>query len=78
MTDAERLEIINATIAGARPALQRDGGDIALVAVEGDKVKVSLKGACMGCALAGQTLGGIRRQLLQVLDTPVMVVPVAG
>lgn len=78
MTDAERLKIITATIADVRPALQKDGGDIALVAVEGDKVKVSLKGACMGCSLAGQTLGGIRRRLMQVLDTPVMVVPVAG
>ncbi|MCR6629176.1 MAG: NifU family protein [Magnetospirillum sp.] len=78
MTDAERLEIITAAIAEARPALQRDGGDIALVAVGGDRVKVSLKGARMGCALAGQTLGGIRRRLMQVLDTPVMVVPVAG
>lgn len=78
MTDAERLEIITAAIAEARPAIQKDGGDIHLVAVDGDRVKVALKGACMGCALAGQTLGGIRRKLLQVLDTPVMVVPVSG
>lgn len=78
MTDAERLDIIAAAIEEARPAIQRDGGDIQLVAVEGDRVKVSLKGACMGCALAGQTLGGIRRRLMQVLDRPVMVVPAAG
>lgn len=78
MTDAERLTLIAATIDAARPALQRDGGDITLVAVEGDRVKVTLTGACMGCALAGQTLGGIRRQLMAVLDHPVMVVPVAG
>lgn len=78
MTDAERLEIITATIAEARPALQRDGGDITLVAVEGDRVKVTLTGACMGGTLAGQTLGGIRRRLMQILGIPVMVVPVAG
>lgn len=78
MTDAERLDIIAATIEEARPAIQRDGGDIQLVAVEGNRVKVSLKGACMGCALAGQTLGGIRRRLMEVLDSPVMVVPAAG
>ena len=35
-----------------RPWLQADGGDIELVAVEDDVVKVRLKGACAGCPMA--------------------------
>jgi Fe-S cluster biogenesis protein NfuA len=75
MTDDERLQIIAATIEELRPVVQADGGDMELVAVEGWRVKVRLTGACTTCALAGQTLGGVRRRLMQVLDTPVMVVP---
>ncbi len=75
MTETERLEIIAATIESVRPALQNDGGDIQLIAVEGDKVRVKLTGACLHCAMAGQTLGGVRRRLMDILGTPVMVVP---
>jgi Fe-S cluster biogenesis protein NfuA len=75
MTEEERLRIIAATVESARPAVQADGGDLELVAVEGYRVRVRLSGACTTCSMAGQTLGGIRRKLMQVLDGPVMVVP---
>ena len=39
-----------------RPNLQADGGDIELVAVENDVVKVRLKGACAGCPMSAMTL----------------------
>jgi NifU-like protein len=39
-----------------RPAIQADGGDLALVNIEGSTVKVSLRGACRGCAMANSTL----------------------
>ena len=39
-----------------RPAIQRDGGDLALVGIEGSTVQVSLHGACRGCAWANSTL----------------------
>jgi Fe-S cluster biogenesis protein NfuA len=40
-----------------RPNLQADGGDIKLVDVSEDGVvKVSLLGACRGCAMAQMTL----------------------
>ena len=38
------------------PRLQADGGDIELVAVEKDTVKVRLQGACAGCPMAALTL----------------------
>ena len=39
-----------------RPAIQADGGDLALVNIDGGTVKVSLHGACRGCAMANSTL----------------------
>ena len=47
-----------------RPLLQRDGGDIELVAVEGNVVKVRLKGACAGCPMSQMTLkAGVEQAL---------------
>ena len=48
-----------------RPYLQRDGGDVELVAVEEDgTVKVKLKGACGSCPMATMTLKmGIEKTL---------------
>lgn len=39
-----------------RPHLMMDGGDIELVGMEGNKVKVRLKGACAGCPASQMTL----------------------
>lgn len=58
-----------------RPGIRRDGGDVALTDIVGDRVFIRLTGACTTCSLAGQTLGGIRRKLMQVLGWPVRVVP---
>jgi len=47
-----------------RPALQADGGDVELVEVEGEVVKVRLTGACGGCPMSQMTLKmGIERHL---------------
>jgi len=59
-----------------RPAIQADGGDVELVSIEGMRVKVRLSGRCRSCALAMQTLGGIRRKLMLALNEPVLVAPV--
>lgn len=39
-----------------RPALQADGGDVELVEVIDEIVKVRLKGACGGCPMSQMTL----------------------
>lgn len=39
-----------------RPALQMDGGDIEIVAIEEPNLKVRLKGACHCCPSASYTL----------------------
>lgn len=76
--ETERRRLIAATIETMRPAIQSDGGDLELVSVNGHRVEVRLKGCCVSCANANQTLGGVRRKLMQVLNTPIMVVPVAA
>jgi len=48
-----------------RPALQMDGGDIELVAVEEGTVKVRLLGACGGCPMATMTLVGFVEERLR-------------
>jgi len=39
-----------------RPSLQADGGNVELVDVENDTVKVRLTGACAGCPMSEMTL----------------------
>ena len=47
-----------------RPSLMADGGNVELVDVEGDLVKVKLTGACGGCPMSQMTLKmGIERLL---------------
>jgi len=47
-----------------RPALQADGGDVELVELKGEVVKVRLTGACGGCPMSQMTLKmGIERHL---------------
>ncbi|RLI88527.1 MAG: NifU family protein [Candidatus Altiarchaeales archaeon] len=51
-------EEVKRIIEKIRPALQADGGDIELIDIEGEIVKVKLRGACAGCPLAQMTLKG--------------------
>ncbi len=51
-----------------RPALQADGGDVELVEVEGDIVKVRLTGACGGCPMSQMTLKqGIEKHIKKIV-----------
>jgi Fe-S cluster biogenesis protein NfuA len=49
-------EAVERTLARVRPFLKADGGDVALVDVEGDDVAIRLSGACARCAQAELTL----------------------
>ena len=58
-------EEIEAALKKIRPALQADGGDVELVAVEDGVVKVRLTGACGGCPMASVTLRhGVERMIM--------------
>lgn len=57
LTNIEKMKLVMKVIdEEIRPALQKDGGDIDLVDIEGDIVRVSLRGICATCRLAEVTL----------------------
>ena len=74
LTDAERgerLTALNSLIEMMRPAVQADGGDLALVSadVETGVVEVMLQGSCSSCAISATTLqAGVERILRDRLD----------
>jgi Fe-S cluster biogenesis protein NfuA len=62
----ERLSQLNGLIELMRPAVQADGGDLALLFadVAAGVVEVQLQGACSSCAVSASTLqGGVDRIL---------------
>jgi Thioredoxin-like proteins and domains len=65
-------------LAELRPTVQRDGGDIELVTIEGDMVVVDMKGSCAGCVLASVTLAGVRKKIIEAAGRPVRVVPLSA
>src|SRR5271169_1222987 len=68
---SRRASDLNELIELMRPAVQSDGGDLALVAfdVEAGTVEVQLQGACSSCAISSATLqGGVERILRSRLD----------
>jgi len=63
---AERLRQLNGLIELMRPAVQADGGDLALISADvvAGVVEVQLQGACSSCAVSSSTLqGGVDRIL---------------
>ncbi len=69
-------ELIKTDIA---PALQQDGGDIELVAIDEETgvISVRLVGACRGCPHAGITLkNGVERYLKENIEQVTEVVSV--
>ena len=59
-------ERVQAVLDRVRPYLNADGGDIELVAVEGNSAAVRLTGVCAGCPTAHMTLHlGIETALRQ-------------
>jgi len=68
---AARLDALMSLIDLIRPAVQADGGDLALVRadVETGEVEVQLQGSCSSCAISSTTLqAGVSRILRDRLD----------
>jgi Fe-S cluster biogenesis protein NfuA len=72
-------ENVEKALAGIRPNLQADGGDVDLVDVTEDGiVKVRLTGACKGCPMSQMTLKqGIQRFLQEEVPEVKEVISVA-
>ncbi|MDH7499634.1 MAG: NifU family protein [candidate division NC10 bacterium] len=61
-------EEVEKVLAEIRTYLKADGGNIELVEVEGDRVKVRLMGACGGCPMAALTLKNfVEKKLKQAI-----------
>ena len=57
MSQEELIGKVEAALDEIRPFLQSDGGDIALLSIEDEKiVRVQLQGACVGCSVNQMTL----------------------
>lgn len=70
-------EQVEQALAKIKPMLQRDGGDVELVDVDGSIVKVRLTGACKGCPMSQMTLkAGIERIIKEQVPEVTEVVAV--
>jgi len=60
-----------------RPMLQKDGGDVGIIDIKEQIVYCRLRGACAGCAKAGQTLKLMVEQTLKdLVDERIRVIEV--
>jgi len=79
MTNIQKIakiqEVIDAEI---RPLLQRDGGDVELVDVDGNTVSVALRGLCTSCPSSGLTKSGIESKLRELVHPDLIVEEVSG
>ena len=65
---------IRAVLEELRKALQSDGGDLEIIAIEGKNVKVSLRGACGCCPHAMATLKEyVEANLREMVDPEITV-----
>ena len=56
MDALETLQNVEKALEEIRPFLMSDGGNIALLSIENNVVKVQLQGACTGCSVNQMTL----------------------
>ncbi|MCL5126563.1 MAG: Fe-S cluster assembly protein NifU [Deltaproteobacteria bacterium] len=56
-----------------RPSLQQDGGDVELIDLEGDVVKVALRGLCTSCPSSALTKSGIESKLRELVYPDLVV-----
>lgn len=71
LTNIQKIKLIEDTLQREiRPALKKDGGDIELVDVDGNRVMVRLQGTCAACAAAEVTLKHYVEEKLRELVTP--------
>ena len=68
---------VNKVLDQMRPFMQRDGGDVALVKIEGTLVYIRLIGACAGCPISFMTVTyGIQEAMQKAIPTVEKVIVV--
>ncbi len=74
LTNLERIVMIREILDNEiRPMLQRDGGDLELVDIDGAKVVIKMVGHCSGCRSSGLTTGWIQDKLREIVDSSIVV-----
>jgi NifU-like protein len=75
LTNIQKIKLIEETISREiKPGLEKDGGDIELVDVDGTRVLVRLCGACASCKMAQVTLKDFVESKLRELVAPDLIV----
>jgi len=75
LTTIQKIKLIEETLEREiRPALKKDGGDIELLDVDGNRVFVKLRGTCATCKASQVTLKHYVESKLKELVTPEIVV----
>ena len=71
MTIVKKIQLIQGTLdREIKPLLKRDGGDIELIGVVGDRVQVAFRGACSGCPASGVTIASVVEKKLREFVSP--------
>jgi NifU-like protein len=75
LTQLQKIKLIEETIdRQVRPILRRDGGDLELYDVDGDRVTVKFVGACVSCPVSSVTLKDVvETQLREAVSDDIVV-----
>lgn len=75
LTNIQKINLIQDILEREiRPELQKDGGDIELIDIEGNNVIVALRGHCVGCPSAEYTLKiGVQEKLRELVAEDLVV-----
>jgi len=75
LTQLQKIKLIEETIdRQVRPILRRDGGDLELHDVDGDRVFVKFQGACVSCPVSSVTLKDVvETQLREAVSDDIVV-----
>ncbi len=69
LTTLQKIKLIEETIEKEiRPLLIKDGGDLELIDVEGNRVVIEFKGRCLGCQAVTYTLSGVQDKLREMVS----------
>ncbi|PID57374.1 Fe-S cluster assembly protein NifU [candidate division KSB3 bacterium] len=75
LTNIQKITLIQETLENEiRPELQKDGGDIELIDIDGNNVIVALRGHCAGCPSSEYTLKlGVQEKLRELVAAEIVV-----
>ena len=75
LTNIQKINLIQETLEREiRPELQKDGGDIELIDVDGNNVIVALRGHCVGCPGAEYTIKlGVQEKMRELVSEDIVV-----